>query len=75
MLKRVLVLPVSHALVDTMTRPVMVQTTMVSMNGPSMAINPCLTLCSVFAVVYAMGALPRPASLEKTPLAIPNRMV
>ncbi len=50
MLNEVLVLPVSHAPVDTITRPVREQTTMVSINGPNMAIKPCLTLCFVLAV-------------------------
>ena len=53
------------------TRPVMVQITMVSMKVPSMATMPCLTGFLVRAAACAIGALPRPASLEKMPRATP----
>ena len=36
-----------------------------------MEIRPCLTGSEVWAAAAAMGALPRPASLEKIPRAIP----
>ena len=40
---------------------------MVSINVPSMAMVPWRTGSVVLAVAWAMGALPRPASLEKMP--------
>ena len=58
----------------TITSPVMVHTTSVSIKVPSMAIRPCSTGSSVFAAACAMGALPRPASLEKMPRATPKRI-
>jgi hypothetical protein len=48
----------------------MVQMTIVSMKVPVMVTNPCLTGSFVLAAAAAMGALPRPASLEKIPRAI-----
>ena len=43
----------------------------VSINVPVMEISPCLTGSLVFAAAAAIGAEPRPDSLEKIPLAIP----
>ena len=65
--------PVGQTSMITMTRPVMVQMIRVSMKVPSMAIMPCCTGWLVRAAAWAMGALPRPASLENTPRATPKR--
>ena len=53
------------------TRAVMVQITRVSMKGLREAMMACLTGLSVLEAAWAMGALPRPDSLEKTPRATP----
>ena len=45
--------------------------TIVSIKVPVIDINPCLTGELVFAAAAAIGALPKPASFEKTPLPIP----
>ena len=58
----------------TITSAVIVQTTIVSMKVPSMAIMPCRTGSFVLAAACAIAAEPRPASLEKTPRATPKRM-
>jgi hypothetical protein len=50
------------------TRAVMVQTTIVSIKGPSMATSPSEIGSAVFAFPWAMGAVPIPASLEKAAL-------
>ena len=57
-----------------MARPVTVQITVVSKKTPVMLISPCRTGLSVSAQAAVMAAEPSPASLEKTPLAIPQRM-
>jgi hypothetical protein len=54
------------------TRPVMVQMTMVSMNGSSRATTPSETGSSVLAAAWAMGAEPWPASLENRPRLTPH---
>ncbi len=41
------------------------------MKVPVMEIRPCSAGHFVFAAAATIGALPRPDSLEKTPLAIP----
>ena len=60
-----------HAPVMTMARPVIVQTTRVSRKVPVMETRPWRTGSLVLAAAAAMGAEPRPASLEKMPRAIP----
>ena len=60
-----------HAPVRTIERPVIVHITIVSINVPVMLTRPCLTGSCVCAAAAAIGALPRPASLEKIPLATP----
>ena len=55
----------------TMERPVIVQITIVSMNVPVMDTRPWRTGSFVWAAAAAIGALPRPDSLEKIPRAIP----
>src|SRR5690554_6890237 len=54
--------------------PVMVHTIIVSKKVPVMDIRPCSTVELVLAAAVAMGALPRPDSFEKTPLATPLLM-
>ena len=49
----------------------MVQMMIVSMKVPVMEISPCSAGSFVFAAAAAIGAEPRPDSLEKTPRAIP----
>ena len=49
----------------------MVQTTRVSRKVPVMETRPCRTGSLVLAAAAAMGAEPRPASLEKMPRAMP----
>ena len=63
--------PVFQVPVTTMERPVMVHITMVSIKVPVMDTRPWRTGDFVCAAAAAIGALPRPASLEKIPLAIP----
>ena len=53
----------------------MVQTMMVSMNGPSMATKPWRAISLSLAAVWAMGADPSPDSLLNTPRATPFWMV
>jgi hypothetical protein len=48
----------------TMVSAVIVQMTTVSMNGSSRATRPSLAGCLVFTAEWAIGAEPRPASLE-----------
>ena len=60
-----------HAPVITIESPVRVQITIVSINVPVILTSPCLTGSLVCAAAAAIGALPRPASLEKMPLATP----
>jgi len=48
-----------------------VHITIVSKNVPSIDTSPCFAGSLVCAAAAAIGALPSPASLEKTPLAIP----
>ena len=57
-----------------MARPVRVQITRVSKKTPVMLISPCRSGSSVSAQAAAMAAEPSPASLEKTPRAMPWRM-
>lgn len=57
--------------VTTRVNPVMVQMMMVSKKVPVMQTNPCSTHESVLAAAAAIGAEPRPDSLEKTPRATP----
>ncbi len=54
-----------------MTKAVIVQMTMVSTKTSKMPHRPCATGSLVFEAAWAMGAEPRPASLEKTPRAMP----
>ncbi|CSC74898.1 Uncharacterised protein [Vibrio cholerae] len=53
-------------------KPVIVQMMMVSKKVPVIEIRPCSTQESVFAAAAAIGALPKPDSLENTPRAIPD---
>ena len=64
--------PLIHDPLIIITRAVNEQIIIVSKKVPSIAIAPCLGGFFVFAAACARGALPKPASLEKTPLAIPN---
>ncbi len=66
--------PLVQAPVATMAKPVTEHTTMVSIKVPSMAMLPWRAGWSVCAEAWAMGALPRPASLEKMPRAMPKRI-
>ena len=56
------------------TSAVMVQTTKVSINVCVMLTSACLTGSLVFAAAAAIGAEPKPDSLENTPRATPNRI-
>ena len=60
--------------VTRMTRPVMEQTTRVSMKVWVMEMRACTTGWLVRAATAAMGAEPRPDSLENRPRATPRRM-
>ena len=51
----------------------MVQIINVSIKVPSIAIVPCLTGLLVAAAAWAIGAEPKPDSLEKMPLETPMR--
>ncbi len=53
------------------TRAVMVQITVVSANTSKMPNRPCCTGPLVSAAAWAIGAEPKPASLENTPRATP----
>ena len=64
-----------QAPVATITSPVMVQMTMVSMNGSTSATTPSETGSSVLAAAWAMGAEPWPASLENSPRLTPQTAV
>ena len=55
-------------------RAVIVQMTTVSMNGSKMATKPSETGRRVLTVECAIGAEPRPASLEKAARVIPTTM-
>ena len=61
-----------QAPVNTNTIPVIVQTMMVSKNVPVMEIKPWRTGSRVCAAAAAIGALPKPDSLEKIPRATPD---
>ena len=63
-----------QAPVTTITRPVMVQITRVSINGSIIATRPSRTGSLVRAAACAMGEDPSPASLENRPRATPQRM-
>ena len=63
--------PECQAPVTMSTSPVMVQTMMVSMKVPVMLTSACWQGSLVLAAAAAMGALPRPDSLEKTPRETP----
>ena len=57
------------------TRPVIVQITIVSMKGSTSATTPSETGSSVFAAACAIGAEPWPASFENSPRFTPQIMV
>lgn len=63
--------PTFHEPVITIVSPVIVQITSVSIKVPIIEIRPCCAGASATAAAAAIGALPRPASLEKIPLATP----
>ena len=63
-----------HPSVTINVNPVNVQMTKLSINVPVIETNPCSAAHSVFAAAAAIGALPSPASFEKTPRATPLRM-
>ena len=63
--------PEVHAPEDTTTKPVMVQMINVSKNTSNAPQKACFTGLLVFAAACAIGALPKPASLENTPRAKP----
>ena len=67
--------PESHTPVVIITRAVMVQMTIVSMNGPSIATMPSRTGSSTLAVECAIGAEPWPDSFENSPRLSPHEMV
>jgi hypothetical protein len=54
-----------------MTKAVKEHITMVPKKTPDMEINPCEIGLYVFAAAWAMDVLPKPASLENTPLMMP----
>ena len=58
----------------TITRPVKVQITRVSMNGSIIATSPSRTGSLVRAGACAMAEEPSPASLENSPRATPQRI-
>ena len=60
--------PTFHEPVITIVSPVIVQITSVSIKVPIIEIRPCCAGASATAAAAAIGALPRPASLEKIPL-------
>ena len=64
--------PTFHEPVITIVSPVIVQITSVSIKVPIIEIRPCCAGASATAAAAAIGALPRPASLEKIPLATPS---
>ena len=66
--------PDSSTPVNIITKPVIVQTTSVSIKVPSIATRPCSTGSFVLAAACAIGALPSPASLENIPRATPKRI-
>ena len=57
------------------TQPVIVQTTIVSINVCVMDTNACVTGFFVCAAAAAIGELPSPDLLENTPLATPIHTV
>ena len=59
-------------IVVTRTRPVIAQTTTVSQNVPVEETSAWRTGFLVWAAAAAIGAEPRPDSLENRPLATPN---
>ena len=63
--------PLVFAPVIKIARPVIVQMTIVSIKVPVIDTSPCSTHESVCAAAAAIGALPKPLSLEKIPLLIP----
>ena len=68
----VLELPLAIHSPDTkIESPVKLQIIIVSIKVPVIEINPCSTGSLVFAAAAAIGADPRPDSLEKTPRATP----
>ena len=65
---------VSQTPVTKMAKAVNEQTIKVSIAGPSIATNPSRIGSLVFAAPWAIGAVPIPASLEKAPRLIPNKI-
>ena len=63
--------PPRFAPVQRITRPVSVQISSVSNTVAVMEIRPCCGALTPEASAAAMGAVPRPASLENTPLLMP----
>ena len=63
--------PAVQVPVTRITKPVMLQTMMVSMKTSSMPMEACTSGVSAVEAAWAMGAVPRPASLEKIPRAMP----
>ena len=63
--------PADQVPVTRITKPVMLQTMMVSMKTSSMPMEACTSGVSAVEAAWAMGAVPRPASLEKIPRAMP----
>ena len=55
------------------TKAVIVQTSIVSINTSITPRNPCSQAELVFEVACAIGEVPQPASLEKSPLIVPYR--
>ena len=66
------VIPDVHNPLESKTKPVMVHTTIVSINVWVIDTSACLTGFGVRVAAAAMGAEPRPDSFEKIPRAIPS---
>ena len=60
-----------HASLDKTTRPVNVQTIIVSKNTSNMPQKPCSTAFTFTTAACDKGELPIPASLENTPRDMP----
>ena len=67
-------MPVSMAPVVRMENTVRFRTIKVSTNTLTMAASPCSWGFLAFALAWAWGVDPMPASLENNPLATPKRM-
>ena len=64
--------PDNQLWLNRITKAVIVQTIIVSISGSSIETDPCFIGLFVLAAACAIGELPSPASLEKTPRDTPN---